>query len=93
MFDQAWKIIRQHGASPGIAEALARASETNHPAEAIEVYTQRVAELVNIGSSYEEAVSLVRRMAGLRSSGEQASYVSDLKEHYRRKRNFMKLLG
>lgn len=62
MFDRTWKIIRRHGASPGIAEALARASETNHPAEAIEVYTQRVAELVNIGSSYEEAVSLVRRM-------------------------------
>ena len=93
MFDQAWQIARRHGTSPGLAEALARASETSHPAEALEVYAQRVAEMVNIGSGYEEAAQLVVRMAGLRSATEQSAYVAGLKERYHRKRNFMKLLG
>jgi hypothetical protein len=93
MFDQAWRIARRHGTSPGLAEDLARASETSHPAEAIEVYAKRVAEMVNIGSGYEEAAQLVVRMAGLRGATEQSAYVAGLKERYHRKRNFMKLLG
>ncbi len=93
MFDQAWQIARRHGTSPGLAEDLARASETSHPAEALEVYAQRVAEMVNTGSSYEEAAQLVVRMAGLRGATEQSAYVDGLKERYHRKRNFMKLLG
>jgi tetratricopeptide (TPR) repeat protein len=93
MFDQAWQIARRHGASPGLAEDLARASETSHPAEALEVYAQRVTEMVNIGSGYEEAAQLVVRMAGLRGATEQSAYVDGLKERYHRKRNFMKLLG
>jgi tetratricopeptide (TPR) repeat protein len=93
MFDRAWQIARRHGTSPGLAETLARASETSHPAEAIEVYAKRVAEIVNIGSSYEEAAQLVARMAGLRGATEQSAYVDGLKERYHRKRNFIKLLG
>lgn len=92
-FDRAWQIARQHGASPGLAEALARASEARHPAEALEVYTRRVAELANNGSGYAEASRLIAHMAGLRGAAEQAAYVASLKEQHRRKRNFMKLLG
>jgi hypothetical protein len=93
MFDRAWQIARQHGASPGLAEALARASEASHPAEALEVYTQRVEEMVVSSGGYEEASRLVVHMARLRSAAEQAAYVGCLKERYRRRRNFMKLLG
>lgn len=93
MLDQAWQIARRHGTSPGLVGDLARASETSHPAEALEIYAQRVAEMVNIGSGYEEAVQLVVRMAGLRGATEQAAYVDELKRRYHRKRNFMKLLG
>ena len=92
MHDRAWQIARQHGASPDLAEALAKASEASHPAEALAVYAQRVAALADSGSGYEEASRLVARMAQLRNAAEQAAYVGGLKERYRRKRNFMKLL-
>ncbi len=93
MFDRAWQIARRHGTSPGLAETLARASEASHPAEALEVYVQRVEEIVNSSNRYEEASRLVTHMAKLRSATEQAAYVGGLKERYNRRRNFMKLLG
>ena len=93
MFDRAWQIARRHGTSPGLAEALARASEASHPAEALEVYTQSVESIVNSSSGYEEASRLVAHMAHLRSAAEQAAYVDGLKARYNRRRNFMKLLG
>ena len=93
MFDRAWLIARRHGASPQIAEALAKASEISHPAEALEIYTKRVAELANNAGGYEEAACLIARMAPLRSAAEQEAYVRGLKDEHRRRRNFIKLLG
>lgn len=95
MFDAAWAAARAHGASRGVKESLANASEATHPDDALKVYAERVEELVNLGgnSAYEEARGLVDRMAGLRGAAEQAAYVAELKERFRRKRNFMKLLG
>ncbi len=93
--EAAWATVRRHGASMGVKESLAMASEAAHPGEAIEVYAGRVAQLVDSGGNpaYEEAVKLVARMAGLRSKAEQAAYVLELKARFGRKRNFMKLLG
>jgi tetratricopeptide (TPR) repeat protein len=95
MYDVAWAAVRKHGASLGLKDELAKASEATHPREALEVYAGRVDQLVNTGSAsgYAEAVKLVARMAGLRSKGEQGAYVLALKLRFGRKRNFMKLLG
>jgi uncharacterized Zn finger protein len=95
MFDRAWTVLRQHGASTGVKQALARASETTHSREALEVYAERIDQLANAGSNpaYEEAAALVVRMAPLRSAAEQAAFVAALKARFGRKRNFMKLLG
>lgn len=94
-FDAAWAAVRRHGASMGVRETLARASEAGHPAEAVEVYARRVHQLAEQGGNpaYAEAAELVARMAGLRGAAEQAAYVAMLKERFGRKRNFMKLLG
>jgi len=94
-FEQAWATVRGHGASMGVKEALARASEAAHAREAIEVYAERVDQLVDGGGNpaYAEAAALISRMAGLRSAAEQAAYVAALKARFGRKRNFMKLLG
>jgi uncharacterized Zn finger protein len=93
-FEQAWAAIRSHGASLGVRESLARASEAAHPREAIEVYTERVDHLVGSGGNpaYAEAAALIARMAKLRSPAEQAEYVLALKSRFSRKRNFMTLL-
>jgi hypothetical protein len=95
MPDAAWAAVRKYGASIGLKESLARACEATHPAEALEVYAERVEQLVKTGgnSCYEEAASLIGRMTPLRSAADQAAYVADLKLRFQRKRNFMKLLG
>jgi hypothetical protein len=95
LFDAAWKAVRQYGASMGVREMLARASEAACPREALEVYAERVAHLADGGGNqaYGDAAKFIARMARLRSEGEQALYILELKSRYSRKRNFMKLLG
>lgn len=94
-FEDAWAVVRSHGASIGVREVLARASEATHPREAVEVYAERVDGLVEGAgnAAYAEAVALVSRMSALRSAADQAAYVAALKARFGRKRNFMKLLG
>ena len=94
-FDAAWATVGQHGASLGVKETLAMASETAHPREALAVYDERVSQLANAGNNpaYEAAARLVARMATLRNKAEQAAYVVEVKARFGRKRNFMKLLG
>lgn len=95
MFDAAWATVREYKASRAVKEALAKVSEATHPGEAVAVYAGRVEELAKAGGNpaYEEAAGLIAHMAALRGAAEQAAYVVDLKERFRRKRNFKKLLG
>jgi hypothetical protein len=94
MFDAAWAVVREHGASMALKEELARDSEASHPSEALEVYAQRVDEFANAGgaAAYAKAAELVARMAKLRSREEHVAYVLALKERFGRRRTFMKLL-
>ncbi|HEY5795845.1 MAG TPA: SWIM zinc finger family protein [Bosea sp. (in: a-proteobacteria)] len=93
--DAAWDSVRAHGASQAVREALARASESTHPNQALAVYAERVEELARAGGgpAYEDAAALIGRMRPLRDAAEQAAYLSDIKARHGRKRNFMKLLG
>jgi hypothetical protein len=77
-----------------VKEALARVSETTHPDEALQVYAERVDQLVDRGGnpSYEEAARFIAHMAGLRCPAEHAKHVAAVKARFGRKRNFMKLL-
>jgi uncharacterized protein DUF6880 len=91
MFDAAWPILDRHGGMPALQQTLADASKASHPGKALAVYAKLVEEHAQFGR-YEDAVRLVRQMAGLRKVAEHATYMADLKERHRRKRNFMKLL-
>ena len=94
-YDAAWAAVQSYGASAGVKEALARASEATHAREAIHIYVERVAHLVEGGgaSAYAEAFEFIQHMATLREASDQAFYVASLKERFGRKRNFIKLLG
>src|SRR5208337_4543600 len=94
-YDSAWETVRRHGASIELRESLARASEAMHPAEALEVYRERVDQLASAGGDrqYADAAALVARMGRLRSAVTQAAYVADLRARFGRRRNFMKLLA
>jgi hypothetical protein len=94
-YNAAWKAAGQYGSSMGVKESLAQASEATCPREALEVYAEHVDQLVD-GSgnpAYEQAAQLIAHMAKLRDKTEQAAYVLELKTRFKRKRNFMKLLG
>jgi uncharacterized Zn finger protein len=91
MLDAAWSALERHGGGTELRQTLADASKASHPGKALAVYAKLVEEHAQFGR-YEEAVRLVKRMAGLRKAAEHATYVADLKERHRRKRNFMKLL-
>jgi len=95
MFNAAWAVTRKDEVSFGARIALADASKTRHPREALEVYAERVNQFVNTGGNhaYGEAAKLIARMAALQSAAEQAAYVATLKSRHSQKRNFMKLLG
>jgi uncharacterized Zn finger protein len=95
LFDAAWGSVRKHGASAGLKESLARASEATHHRQALEIYAERVNQLASAGGNraYAEAASLIVRMAGLRGASEQAAYVAELKTRFGRKRNFMRALA
>ena len=94
-FDVAWAVARKHKVSFGVNMALADASRATYPREALEVYAERVNQLVSTGGNhaYGEAAKVIARMAALQSEPEQAAYITTLKERHRQKRNFMKLLG
>ena len=92
IFAAAWTAARTYKVELHVQEDLARASEAAHPREALEVYAERVEQLVR-NSGYAEAAKLIARMARLRNAAEQSAYVAELKSRFVRKRNFMKLLG
>lgn len=91
MLDAAWSALESHGGDARLQQALADASKASHPDKALAVYAKLVEDHAKF-SRYEEAVRLVKHMAGLRDAAEQATYVADLRERHKRKRNFMKLL-
>jgi uncharacterized Zn finger protein len=94
MFDEAWAAVQRHGASEQVKEVLVGATETTRPHEAIAFYMAQIERLVDSGSSdsYERAAKLVQRLAKLRDATEHTAYMADIKERFRRRRNFMKLL-
>ncbi len=91
-YDSAWDAALRYGTSAGVREGLARETETTHPAEAPAFYCARVDALAEFGG-YVDAAALVARMASLRDAAAQAAYVADLKTRFKRRRNFMKLIG
>lgn len=95
MIDAAWAAVRERGAAQELKLDLARASDATHAGEALKVYAERAEKLARLGGNeaYREAAQLIAHMATLRSAAAQTAYVTDIKERFRRKRNFMKLLG
>lgn len=94
-FELAWAHTREHGASEGLKEKLAQASEATHPSEALKICAERVNQLAQFGGNdaYAEAAVLIGRMAGLGRASEHAAYLADVKARFARRRNFMKLLA
>ena len=96
--DDAWREAQAGGCNRKLWEELARCREKTYPADAIAVYKTLVGPIVKESNNYayEEAFRLVRRICSLlRDSGredEAPLYITHLRNTYKPKRNFMKML-
>jgi hypothetical protein len=91
-FDAAWSSVNKFGVSEHVKQRLVTTTDIQFPHEALAFYSAQVERFAS-AAAYSEAVKVIARMAKLRSAGEQAAFVAELKLRHGRKRNFMKLLG
>jgi uncharacterized Zn finger protein len=98
--EEAWNAAGVGGCSESLWFELARKREEEHPGDAIPIYRRHIENAVSGGSNrgYEDAVRLLSRLSDLyvragREPNEFAEYLAVLRNTYRRKRNFIKLLS
>jgi uncharacterized Zn finger protein len=97
-YDEAWREALEGGCSPGLWLRLAAAREVDHPEDAIFVYRDRIAVLIDQKNkgAYREARDLILKVRDLmRRAGREpefAAYLDSVRAAHRRKRNLMALL-
>lgn len=95
---EAWKVVQYHGCSEHLLEALAKASEQDHPGEALAAYAQKVERLAGLGgqNNYEQAGKTIARMQAIRqrigANADHVAFLDDFMSRHKAKRNLMKLL-
>lgn len=98
-YDEAWQEACAGGCADDLWLQLAAAREAEHPADALTIYRERVAPLIELtnNTAYEQAVELLRKvrklMLRLERTREFDDYLAALRIEYKRKRNFIQLLG
>jgi len=97
--DAAWTEAQEGSCNESLWLELAKKREADHPEDALAVYRTLVEPRVNQtnNQAYREAADLVKK-AGvlfkrLGRSEEWDRYLANLREHYKRKRNFMAMLA
>lgn len=97
--EEAWQEALAGGCNDDLWMQLAASREQEHPQEALSIYMERIAPLVEMtnNAAYERAVEILRKvrqlMRQLERDTEFDDYFATLKTEYKRKRNFIKLLG
>jgi len=96
--DGAWAVAQQHGCDARKLMALARARESDHPSDAIDVYEPEVFSLIDQkkNQSYKNAVDLMARIERLATAAETPdrfhAVLTRARTEHRAKRNLKKLL-
>lgn len=92
--EEAWAIVDTYGAPDDLLAGLAKASEKHHREKSIAAYKILVEKFIGAGNtlSYKKAVKLVNTIKTLQDTEVQTAYVIVLKEKYKAKRNFIKLM-
>lgn len=97
--DAAWHVFQGGPVSSSLWAELAEARSRTHPHEAISLYHRLLPFALkegSFGSRYDAGVEVVRRIGALRKAlKEEAEFISELnviRNTWRAKRNFMKLL-
>jgi uncharacterized Zn finger protein len=96
--EAAWQEAAAGGCSGDLWMELAAKREKEHPADAVAIYQREVEHLIDgkNNSAYEEAVRLLRKVAGLMAllgrADEFRSYLTGVCARHKPKRNLMRLL-
>ncbi len=95
--DDAWHEAQKGGCADGLWLDLARERESDHPEDALTVYTPRIGPMVAAATGdYSEPVRFLLRirrlMTRLGRQDEFAREIEELRSTFKRKRNFLKLL-
>jgi uncharacterized Zn finger protein len=96
--EQAWQEAQQGGCSSQLWLRLAERRQQNYPAEALPIYQREIKSLIEQtnNQAYAEAVELLVRvhelMKRLGRQEEFAQQLAQLRNTYKRKRNFIRLL-
>lgn len=97
-YDEAWQEACAGGCTDDLWMKLAASREQEHPQDALSIYRERIAPLVELtnNSAYEQAVELLSKigklMERLGRETEFDDYLASLRVEFKRKRNFIKLL-
>jgi uncharacterized Zn finger protein len=97
--EAAWREAKEGGCSEGLWIELADRRARDHQEDSLSIYEARIEPLVEQtnNAAYEQAYELLLKtralMQGLGREQEFEEYVKLLREEYKRKRNFMKLLS
>jgi tetratricopeptide (TPR) repeat protein len=97
--DAAWQVFQGGPVSSGLWAELAAARGKTHPHDAISLYHRLLPVALkegSVGARYDKATEVVRRIGALRTAlKEEAEFARELaaiRNTWRAKRNFMKLL-
>jgi uncharacterized Zn finger protein len=97
--EAAWQEAKSGGCNDQLWLKLAAAREKEHPTDAVPVYQRLVEPIIARmnNSAYEEATRMVKHirdlMGNMNRQAEFASYLADVKQRHKPKRNLMKLLA
>jgi uncharacterized Zn finger protein len=96
--DAAWDMACAHGCTEDLWVELANQRAVAHPEESLTIYRRQVERVLTVTNqqAYERAIGVLRAiiplMNRLERGNELGAYLASLRETYRRKRNFIKLL-
>ncbi|PYS48149.1 MAG: hypothetical protein DMF68_14020, partial [Acidobacteria bacterium] len=97
-YDEAWQEALAGGCTNELWMKLAAMREQEHPQDALSIYRERVAPLVEMtnNAAYEQAIEILSKIrklfARLGRETEFDDYLVALRVEFKRKRNFIKLL-
>jgi len=91
----AWKTAKGHKVSDARLCDIADAIKEGDPAVAVEIYKTQVENLIEQtnNGAYKQAVKLIESVKPLVPESEFRPYLTGLKDRFKRKRNFIKILG
>jgi uncharacterized Zn finger protein len=96
--EAAWAEAQAGGCSSALWLELAAKREKSHPQDALEIYQKQIGPILDRTNdeAYRQAITLLRQVSKLmtRLGGppDFVAYLSNIRQTWKRKRNFMKLL-